>query len=657
MPTQRPYAQYDLSGGLQTSTSRLLKKENQVIASKNAAYNIIIGSAVRRPGYEQVGESIAPGNDGLYGGVFKSGEHSYLLAAHNNAAGTATILRYLDNGGYWTDLTSAFEPNTYLDAVNHLDELYVCGSTLYSEKYAGLINIDGSKNVSTTRNVYAAPKAKFITEYSGKLVALNVQIGNAKYKDRAYISSGPVGVITYVQNAQKGLLKQLSVDSVRYLKAGMTIDIYSAGTNYKAVDSLYIISVDKNRNVITFADTTIDLKDNDEIWLEDRKGMLSELWNTDYPNEQNADFLRIPPGTEEDSEITGYGNSNNRLFIFTKNSFWRWDGANFINMSPNVGCTSHRTIQNIGSWMLWLHTSGVWGYNDSTGQLKLLSRAVSNYIDAATQLGKKMASAVVNGRVYKLSLGELLPIDSATTSTSTSSTSTSSTSSSTSSTSTSSTSTSSTSSSTSISSTSTSSTSVSTSSTSVSTSSTSVSTSTSSTSISTSTSSTTTTTLASSKQVVRLIYDFDSNAWWTEYHKREFRYQFMHTMHGYTKPYFVDETGRMFRDETTDKDHFDTIPMEIELGRSAVGSRFEKTFSGCLVQSEKAGGAQVSVSIDNGEWRNVGQISSDIQEIKFDRDLPSGRDINYKITTNDTGEAAIIDGVETYSSIQENRFG
>jgi hypothetical protein len=40
------------------------------------------------------------------------------------------------------------------------------------------------------------------------------------------------------------------------------------------------------------------------------------------------------------------------------------------------------------------------------------------------------------------------------------------------------------------------------------------------------------------------------NAWWTEEHKREIRFQFNHTMNGYTKPYFTDETGRLFRDET-----------------------------------------------------------------------------------------------------------
>jgi hypothetical protein len=60
--------------------------------------------------------------------------------------------------------------------------------------------------------------------------------------------------------------------------------------------------------------------------------------------------------------------------------------------------------------------------------------------------------------------------------------------------------------------------------------------------------------------------------WWTEEHKREIRFQFTHTMNGYTKPYFTDETGRLFRDETGNLDNADPIPMEIEFGRNNLGT-------------------------------------------------------------------------------------
>jgi len=323
------------------------------------------------------------------------------------------------------------------------------------------------------------------------------------------------------------------------------------------------------------------------------------------------------------------------LFLFTKNTFLEWDGANLITVSDTIGCVSHETIQNIGSWTIWLHTTGVWAYNDNTGQLQLLSRAIDPYIKAINQTNFPKASAVAVGRVYKVAVGELLPLESVTTSTSTSSTSTSSTSSSTSSTSTSSTSTS-TSSFTTIT-TSTSSTSVST------------------TSSSTSSTSTSTTTAVSTKKVYRLCYDFDLNAWWTEEHKREFRFQFNHTMHGYTKPYFTDELGNLFRDETTNRDHIDPIPMEVQLGRNNFGTDQTKRYLSVLVDSENARGAQLQYSIDGGAFRTLGQVNKNVEKLLFPTggEIIEGRDIDFKFVHNETGDPGVWNGITTWWTLAE----
>lgn len=653
MPAQKVYTQLDLSGGVQAATSHLLRKRNEVAASKNAAYNIRIGSGVRRPGYEKVARTIQHGNDSLGAGVYNYGQNNKIIACINNAAGTVAELRYLDTADYWTSVITDASPNTRFQLLNDLDELYVAGASP-TNVYLPLTNIDYTLTASTSRNVYKAPRSKFIAEYGGDLYALNCYVDGKYYPDRFYKSSPPLGFITSVQTDQKGLLKQLRVDSVRYLKVGMQLDVYGAGTEGKKVSALTIVSVDKKNERISFADTTIDVADNDEIWLTGTKGKLSRFWNTDYKTPETSDYEPIAPGKEAGPEITGWGKNNNRLFIFAKNRFVKWDGANKITVSDTIGCVSHETIQNIGSWTIWLHTTGVWGYNDNTGQLKLLSRAVEPYIRAINQTNLSKASAVVSGRVYKLALGELLELDSVTTSTSTSSTSTSSTSSSTSSTSTSSTSTSSTSSSTSTTSTSTSVSTTSTSSTSSSVSS--ISTSSTSTSVSTSTSSTTTTTVASGKKVTRLCYDFDMNAWWAEEHKREFRFQFNHTMNGYTKPYFTDETGRLFRDETGNLDNADTIPLEIEVGRNNFGTDQTKVYMAALVDSEKAQTASVQYALDGGAFKTLGQITNEVEKLVFKQggQLIEGRDINYKIVHNDAGSAPEINGLTTYFGVNES---
>ena len=189
----------------------------------------------------------------------------------------------------------------------------------------------------------------------------------------------------------------------------MQLDIYGKGTEAKKVSAITVISVDKKNKRFSFAPQQIDVSDNDEIWLTGRKNKLNILWNTDDPTPQEATSFDLAPGKEADPEITGYTKNNNRLFWFTKNSCYRHDGANVILISDTIGCVSHETIQNIGSWTIWLHTSGVWGYNDNTGQLKLLSRSAQVWINAINQTNFSKASAIAVGRVYKVAVGELLP--------------------------------------------------------------------------------------------------------------------------------------------------------------------------------------------------------------------------------------------------------
>lgn len=650
------YPQLDLSGGCQRKTSHLLRKRNEVKASKNAAFNIKIGSAVRRPGYEKVGPTIQSGNDSLGATVFRYGQYNKIIVGINDPTNTNGTIQYLDSDFYWKNLITNAPANCRFNFLNSQDYLYVSGKVPGLNNYMTPTTIDKALTVSTSKNVYTAPKSAFITEYQGQLVAINCLVSGVAKPDTAYFSSPPLGAITFIQTDQTGNISSLRVDSVQYLKPGMQVDIYKAGTEALRYSALTIVAIDKAAKRFTFSNQSITVLDNDEIWLSGTKGTLSRFWNTDYPTSQDADFLSVPPGKDESPAFTGHGQNNNRLFLFTRNSFMKYDGSNLVTISDMVGCVSHETIRNIGNWTLWLHTSGVWGYNDNTGELKLFSRGMEPYIQAINQVNLPYTSAIVVNKTYKLSLGELLPLESITTSTSTSSTTTSTTSSSTSSTSTSSTSTSTT---TAATSTSTSSTSISTSSTSTSTSSTSsstssTSTSSTSTSLSTSTSSTTTTTLASTKKVIRLCFDYDMQAWWPEEHKREIRFQFNHTMNGYTKPYFTDETGRLFRDETGNLDNNDTIPMEIEFGRNNFGTDQLKQYIAVLIDSEDARGGVLQYSLDNGPFNTLGQTTTPSTKISFPTlRSQEGHDINYKFVQNDGGEPAAFNGLSTHFKMLE----
>jgi len=694
---QIPFNLLDMSGGVQNATSHLLKKRMEVADSYNATYNTRIGSACRRPGYEQVGQTIQYGNDSLYGGTYNYNSVSNkIICGINNAGNSAATLNFMDTGGYWTPIINNAPPNTRFQCLNYLNQLFVAGKAPGGQ-YMTLTTVSPNMqpdNTSNASNVLNAPQAKFIAQYAGQLYALNCKIGNIVYADRMYISSPALGVITQVQNQVSGWTTQIHVDSVQYLKVGMTIDIYGAQTSNLKYSALQIVSVDKINNLLGIPGQTLSINADDEVWLSGQFGNLVTLWNTDWPTPQTANWIRVPTGIAETSDITGWTVNDNRLFIYTKNSFIKWDGSNLTILSQSVGAVSHETIQNIGNWTLWLHTTGVWGYNDTTGQLKMISKAITPTIKRINPSNLRYASAVIADRTYKLSVGQLMNTTTPdteylqTTSTSTSSTSTSSTSSSTSSTSTSSTSTSTsttitnTTTSTSMSSTSTSISSTSQSSTSSSTSTsmsttTSVTTSTSSTSsstsqsstssstsvstttsmsTSTSTSLTSTTTLASKKLITRLCYDFDLNIWWKELHTREQRFQFMHTMNGFTKPYFTDENGYLFRDETGLTDAGNSIPMMVEFGRTNCGTEQAKIFESCLVNSERSRTGIMQYRLDNGNWETIGQITDPVGELNFglSPERRTGHDINLRFTHNSTGDPPFFNGWTLYFNMVQD---
>jgi len=127
-------------------------------------------------------------------------------------------------------------------------------------------------------------------------------------------------------------------------------------------------------------------------------------------------------------------------------------------------------------------------------------------------------------------------------------------------------------------------------------------------------------------------------------------------MHGYTKPYFTDDTGRLFRDETGNTDNGESIPMEIEIGRASFGTDQQKTYNTVIVDSENARGAILQYSVDGGVFKTLGQIDHLLEKFVFPQggQLIEGRDINYKFVHNNTGDPTVINGLNTYFSVSES---
>lgn len=657
MTSQRD-PRFDFSGGIQNATTWQLRKPNEVEDAINGRFNDVIGAVVRRYGYVKEGAVLQTGKRGLGLHESKFTAGARFLSAINDSGDTVTKIKIYTNGAdTWADMSlpGSIDPNTRINFIDSLNETYVAGKSTSTGARMSLLNIKDASTVSATRNLIGAPKARFIAEYGGSLYAINVDISGTVYSDRAYKSSPALGIVTFTQGDQDSF-GTIQVDSVRYLKAGMAIDIYSAGTETKTND-VSITTVDKATNIIncsntsssTFATTDVStatdvittgvniatgtpvkvtssttvpagltsgtiyyvinassttiklattranatagtaiditstgsgthtltrgvhIPDNDEVWLDGRKGELCYLWNTDYPTVEDADYLRIPPGVDSDSEITGYAKTNNRLEFFTKNSTHKWDGAQLITIYEDIGCINHETIQNISGWLIWVDAEGeVRARNDASGQDELISRTIRNLLTSVPGANLLDAAAGRINSVYKLCLGTV------------------------------------------------------------------------------------------NGKVLRLCYDFDTNTWEHDEYSLNMVSHARSDMSGDMRLYFLGDNGQMYLDEEGNTDDGVTIPFSVTFGRTNQTTEQRKNYHGVFVYGRNVTGATVKVSLDGKtDFPAVGTLTQEVTKIPLSTASKQleGRDVNLKVSINNEGTPPSIEGVVYYWNQTEDKFG
>lgn len=469
-----------------------------------------------------------------------------------------------------------------------------------------------------------------------------------------YIAVQELEILTSTEGTKS---LQLLLDSVRYLKPGMAIDMYKAGTETKLYD-INILAVDKVKNTITFdplfyaiaptdintttdvftlPDTTafptgtpikiestgivpaplaantiyyaintgtttlklattygnamigsaIDMTsqgsgsirfklsyvfgDNDEIWLDGRKGKLTMLWNVDYPTPETSEYLAIKPGTDSSNTVSAIAKSSNRLFIFTKNSGTRWDGQNLVVFNNSVGCISHRSIRNIDDdWLIWVDAKGnVRARNETAGQQENISRPVRNrYLRKLTLDQLKAVSGGLSDNTYKLYLGQI------------------------------------------------------------------------------------------GGENIRLCYDFDANTWSPERLGKQALISSTADFSGTLKPYFFAENGKMYMDETGNLDDDQTIPMEAGTGRDMFGTEQLKRFTGMLIYSRGANGMKVEAAVDGGQMKTIARIKGAVCYVPFPQNgeskLDNGTSFDWQIVGAIEGDPPYVEGATVYYSVEED---
>jgi hypothetical protein len=653
---------FDHSGGMQGATSWLLRAQNEVEDVANARLDDEIGVITRRNGYVQDGDTLESGKDGLGLHEAKFSTGAKILAAINNSGDTETVIKHL-TGSTWANLTlpGAVDPNTQINFCDSLDDAYAAGIDDSGQRM-DILNIKNDLSVSATRNLIGAPKARFICEYGGSLYAMNVELDSEVYADRVYKSSPALSVITFTRGAQITTSNDvLAVDSVRYLKAGMAIDIYNHLTDTVRYSNVTIQSVDKAEDTIelptrsgglTFTTGNVNTT-TDVITLSS---------TTNYPTGTPVVFTStgaVPTGLTADVVYYVINISGTTIKVAASAAAATAGTALDLTAAGSGTHSIHLTYEvgdNDEIYLTGRHGELYYMWNtdypttDKAAYFKLPSGSASNsaivgygksnnrlfvYTDGSTHRwdGQQLITIFEDigcaNHETIVEIGDwLIWLDSETR----------------------------------------------------------VMARNDSTGQKEFISrairkkwlryvpNTNYAVCAAGREdniyklhlgtvngsILRFCYDFDANNWARETHTRNYLQHVVSDKSGYKKLYFLDDTGKMFVDNTGNLDDTATIPFSVKYGRNNSGTIMSKTYSGWWVIGQNLAGLKANVTV-NGQPTPieipVKVYDNNYAELEVGNKTVAGRDINLHLSHNGKGDPIAIEGYVPFLAAEERNFG
>jgi len=157
----------------------------------------------------------------------------------------------------------------------------------------------------------------------------------------------------------------------------------------------------------------------------------------------------------------------------------------------------------------------------------------------------------------------------------------------------------------------------------------------------------------------RAVYDFGSNTWSVDaLGHRTYMYA-NDVADGVIKPFFVSDDGKLYQDDTGNKDGDKVTRFQMDIGKTNYGTNNDKFFEGHYIYSENAIGLKIVIRIDNGEPMVVGEISEDFGDILYkitgdNRAKYKGSTIAVSLKGAVDGPPQIITSVDDYfNMVQE----
>lgn len=154
---------------------------------------------------------------------------------------------------------------------------------------------------------------------------------------------------------------------------------------------------------------------------------------------------------------------------------------------------------------------------------------------------------------------------------------------------------------------------------------------------------------------LRVVYNFRTNQWSEEWWTPKQMVQLEYTFDGNAHPHWFDEKGQMWVDEQGTDDDGEAIHMEVEPGDDNFGADEIKKWIGVKIYSHNSVGSKIYASVDSGDWQEVGQIRKPVEAITLEKQL-RGTMINFRITNSFKGDTPQIDKMTVWFNREEDTF-
>lgn len=156
----------------------------------------------------------------------------------------------------------------------------------------------------------------------------------------------------------------------------------------------------------------------------------------------------------------------------------------------------------------------------------------------------------------------------------------------------------------------------------------------------------------------RATYDFGSNTWAVDALSHNTYLYANNSSTGEIKPYFASDNGNVYEDDTGDLDDDKAIRFQANLGRTNYGTESDKEYLGAYIYSRNAIGLKVLLAIDDGDPFIAAEIKKSYGQLDYanmqNRRNMQGSTLDISIVGAIKGPAQVIEAFQDmYTMVQE----